>query len=405
MRRIAIALIVVGLGSTGWVGAQEKRLITDSDLLKFVWIADPQVSPDGSQVVFMRVDVNEKTDDYDTSLWIVPARREAPRRLTSGTRDTTPRWSPDGRTLAFVRRSSARATQPAQIFVLSLDGGEAHAVTDLPRGAGGPVWSPDGKRIAFSSTTRRRRLRSRSTSATLAAPSEERRARHHAAPRTAATAAGGTRSGSAVARLGDRAQSGQRDREGAVQLTSGKYCGRRRGLVAGWLADLLHVRSHRRAVLPAERLRALLGAGSRRRDDEGREHQRHHQRAASRRPTASGSPLAARSTARRSARSISPISLSPRADGTGTPRNLTAGYDFDINGSVGGDQRAPRGGGSAGPIWSADGRSIVIVAGEHGDANLVRVDVATGAVQPVYKRRAHRAVVHAPRRTAGRWSR
>ena len=44
-----------------------------SDLLKFVWIADPQVSPDGRQVVFVRVVVNEKTDDYDTSVWIVPA--------------------------------------------------------------------------------------------------------------------------------------------------------------------------------------------------------------------------------------------------------------------------------------------------------------------------------------------
>jgi dipeptidyl aminopeptidase/acylaminoacyl peptidase len=73
------------------------------------------------------------------------------------------------------------------------------------------------------------------------------------------------------------------------------------------------------------------------------------------------------------------------ADGSGTPKNLTAAYDFDINGGVGGDNSAPRGGRSAGPIWSADGRSIVIVSGERGAANLVRVDATTGAVTPVSK--------------------
>jgi dipeptidyl aminopeptidase/acylaminoacyl peptidase len=72
-------------------------------------------------------------------------------------------------------------------------------------------------------------------------------------------------------------------------------------------------------------------------------------------------------------------------DGSSAPRNLTAAYDFDIGGSVGGDQRAPRGGGSAGAIWSADGRSIVVVVGERGDANLMRFDVTTGKAQPVLK--------------------
>jgi dipeptidyl aminopeptidase/acylaminoacyl peptidase len=74
------------------------------------------------------------------------------------------------------------------------------------------------------------------------------------------------------------------------------------------------------------------------------------------------------------------------ADGSGAPKNLTAAYDHDIGGSVGGDQRAPRGGGSAGAIWSADGRAITIVAGERGDANLVRVDVTTAVVSPVFTR-------------------
>ncbi len=69
--------------------------------------------------------------------------------------------------------------------------------------------------------------------------------------------------------------------------------------------------------------------------------------------------------------------------GAGTPRNLTATYDFDINGGIGGDQRAPRGQLPGGPLWSRDGRSILIGAGEQGNAHVKRVDVASGRIDPV----------------------
>src|SRR5262245_32003020 len=100
--------------------AQEKRLITESDVMKFVWIAEGQISPNGSQVAFTRVTVNEGKDDYETSLWLVPANgSSAPRQLTSGTRDSSPRWSPDGRSIAFVRSAEKDGKpQPPQIFVL-----------------------------------------------------------------------------------------------------------------------------------------------------------------------------------------------------------------------------------------------------------------------------------------------
>ena len=68
-----------------------------------------------------------------------------------------------------------------------------------------------------------------------------------------------------------------------------------------------------------------------------------------------------------------------------TARNLTADYDFDIGGGIGGDQSAPRGGGSRNPIWSSDGRSIIVVAGEQGDANLIRIEAAGGKPSPVLK--------------------
>ncbi|TAK17179.1 MAG: S9 family peptidase, partial [Acidobacteria bacterium] len=144
----ALGTLVLLLWNSGTL-AQSKRLITEADILKFTWIADPQMSPDGKQVAYVRVVVNEKTDDYETSLFLVPADGSAaPRPITSGTRDTSPRWAPDSKRIAFTRPSSGSA----QIFVLNLAGGEAQPVTNIARGAGGPMWSPDGKRIAFSSS-------------------------------------------------------------------------------------------------------------------------------------------------------------------------------------------------------------------------------------------------------------
>ncbi|HEY4592554.1 MAG TPA: S9 family peptidase, partial [Thermoanaerobaculia bacterium] len=130
-----------------------KRPITETDLFKFVWTADPRISPDGKQVVYVRVTVNEKKDGYDTALWIVPTDgSEPPRPFTSGPSDLAPRWSPDGTRLAFVRAVKKDGKgQPPQIYLLSTNGGEAVALTDLPQGAGDPFWSPDSRTLAFTS--------------------------------------------------------------------------------------------------------------------------------------------------------------------------------------------------------------------------------------------------------------
>ena len=94
------------------------RSITDADLLRFRWVADPQISPDGAQVAYTLVRVNASTDRYETSLWIVASDgQSAPRRLTAGPRDGAPRWSPDSRTLAFVR--TAGDTLAPQLYLLA----------------------------------------------------------------------------------------------------------------------------------------------------------------------------------------------------------------------------------------------------------------------------------------------
>src|SRR2546423_2822276 len=135
--------------------AAEKRNITEKDLFEFVWIGDAQVSTDGSRIAFVRVTVNEKKEDYNTSIWMVATSGgEAPHRLTAGERDSTPRWSPDGKYLFFTRSTEKDGKpEPPQLCMLSMGGGDAFVFTSLPKGASDPKWSPDGKLIVFASSS------------------------------------------------------------------------------------------------------------------------------------------------------------------------------------------------------------------------------------------------------------
>lgn len=116
------------------------------DLYHLGWLEEPRLSPDGGEVAFVRVTIDRAANGYRRSIWTAKTADGEPRRFTSGKSDTTPRWSPDGRSLAFT---AARDGEKPQLYVIRRDGGEAQCLTSLPHGVSDPAWSPDGRRIAF----------------------------------------------------------------------------------------------------------------------------------------------------------------------------------------------------------------------------------------------------------------
>jgi len=110
--------------------------------------AAPSLSPDGRQVVaaVSRIDLDDNT--YRSDLWLTPTDGSAPpRRFTSGKRDGRPRFSPDGRWIAFLR--AADDDDKPQLHVTPADGGEARRVCEHPLGAEAFAWSPDSTRLAY----------------------------------------------------------------------------------------------------------------------------------------------------------------------------------------------------------------------------------------------------------------
>jgi dipeptidyl aminopeptidase/acylaminoacyl peptidase len=128
---------------------QAKRPITAEDLNRIHYAQDPEISPDGRFVVFVKVTPDPLEKSYKRNIWLLPLPDGEAFQLTRGDEDSGPRWSPDGRQLAFV---SSRGDKP-QIYTLptAAPGGEARALTAMENGAHSLDWSPDGSRIAYLS--------------------------------------------------------------------------------------------------------------------------------------------------------------------------------------------------------------------------------------------------------------
>jgi dipeptidyl aminopeptidase/acylaminoacyl peptidase len=128
-----------------------KRPITRDDLLKIQFVGDPQMSPDGRRLVCTVKTIDAEKNRYFSHLWLFDLETKRARQFTFGeVSDTSPRWSPDGSTIAFLRAFPTQRGKPMQMWVIPTDGGEARQLTTLPEGAISSItWAPKGEKLAF----------------------------------------------------------------------------------------------------------------------------------------------------------------------------------------------------------------------------------------------------------------
>jgi dipeptidyl aminopeptidase/acylaminoacyl peptidase len=385
--RLLLILITITLCALpAWA---QKRNITEKDLFNFVWAADPQVSPDGSRVAFVRVTVNEKKDGYNTAIWsVAPATGES-HQLTAGPRDSTPRWSPDGKYLVFVRvaEKDGRPDAP-QLFMLPMSGGDSFQFTTMARGAGGPQWSPDGKLIAFGNSANPDDLikatpKPSPQPAASPIPADAKKPEERESDVRVITRAAYRFNGAGYTDLKHpnhiwvvAAPKTSDEKVTPRQVTSGRFS---EGDTT-WAKDSSQIYFTADQVdepyyeLPSTTIYSVPVSGGQPTkltsfdmDAGGFSVSPDGKRFAF--IAAPGQPINSYTQP-----DLWVMDIAPNA----RPKNLTAAFDYDVASGVGGDNTAPGGGGGSSLVWTADGKAIIAVYAKEGKANLGMFDATTG---------------------------
>jgi dipeptidyl aminopeptidase/acylaminoacyl peptidase len=130
------------------VNRKSNRPITFDDLMALGRVSDPQISPDGKSVAYVVTRYDKEKNTGNSDIWMVPSAGGEPRQLTRDEkRDNNPRWSPDGKKIAFISGREGGA----QVWIADIASGETRKHTNISTGADGVIWSSDGRYLAFTS--------------------------------------------------------------------------------------------------------------------------------------------------------------------------------------------------------------------------------------------------------------
>ncbi|MCR4409060.1 MAG: S9 family peptidase [Candidatus Saccharicenans sp.] len=148
LKNLVIMIISLSLGLST-APAQTRKALTFDDFIKIKRVTDPQLTPDGKNLALVITAMSLETNRGNSDIYLVPATGGTPVPFVfSPAADFSPRWSPDGRTLAFI---STRGGSP-QVWLIPAGGGEARKVTDFPGGVGSFSWSRSGKFLLVTSS-------------------------------------------------------------------------------------------------------------------------------------------------------------------------------------------------------------------------------------------------------------
>jgi dipeptidyl aminopeptidase/acylaminoacyl peptidase len=144
--KFSAAVLMISLSAPSFAQAQ-KPAFKPLDVFDLQWAADPQVSPDGHSIAYVRMGYDIKTDRARGSIWLMGVDGKNERPLSSAPTSGSPRWSPDGTRIAYVSRA---ADGSAQLFMYWTASGVHAPISNFTDTPGGLAWSPDGKWLAFT---------------------------------------------------------------------------------------------------------------------------------------------------------------------------------------------------------------------------------------------------------------
>jgi dipeptidyl aminopeptidase/acylaminoacyl peptidase len=124
-----------------------KPVLKPLDVFDLQWVSDPQISPDGRSIAYVRMSFDIKTDRPRGVIWLIGADGKHARPLSSAATSAAPRWAPDGTRLAYL---AAGADGSAQLFVYWSESGATTAISNFTESPTALAWSPDGRWLAFT---------------------------------------------------------------------------------------------------------------------------------------------------------------------------------------------------------------------------------------------------------------